>query len=98
MKHRISSNFNQETPKKRAEKHKDDKRENMNQKTQASPGEEAVRQPVAEKPVPSTGKAEVTEGVSILFFLFFAFITERWLVALCWSQWPSTCYHHTTLI
>ncbi|KAJ6667603.1 hypothetical protein lerEdw1_016724 [Lerista edwardsae] len=59
VKHRISSNFNQETPKKRAEKHKDDKKENSNQKTQASSAEEAVRQSVAEKPA---GKAEITEG------------------------------------
>ncbi|XP_062982524.1 MAP7 domain-containing protein 2 isoform X9 [Elgaria multicarinata webbii] len=51
-----------ETPKKRAEKHKDNQRENISQKTQASPAEEAVCQAVAEKSVPSAGKTESNEG------------------------------------
>ncbi|XP_066475887.1 MAP7 domain-containing protein 2 isoform X2 [Tiliqua scincoides] len=62
VKHRTTSNLNQETPKKRAEKHKDNQRENMNQKTQVSLAEEAARQPVAEKSAPSAGKAESSEG------------------------------------
>lgn len=66
MKHRNASNLSQETPKKRAEKHKDDLRENMNSKTQASPAEEAIKQPVAEKYMTSAGKAESSEGVSFL--------------------------------
>ncbi|XP_053161095.1 MAP7 domain-containing protein 2 isoform X3 [Hemicordylus capensis] len=62
VKHHSASNLNQETPKKRAEKHKDNQRENMSQKTQASPVKEAVSQPVTEKAVPSAGKAESNEG------------------------------------
>lgn len=68
VKHRTTSNLNQETPKKKVEKHKDNQRENTNQKPQASPAEETVTQPTAEKPVLSSGKTESSEGVSFCFF------------------------------
>ncbi|KAJ7319563.1 hypothetical protein JRQ81_019074 [Phrynocephalus forsythii] len=64
VKHRTMSNLNQETPKKKAEKHKDVQRENTNQKAQASPAEETVTQPTTEKPVLSSGKTESSEGKS----------------------------------
>ncbi|XP_048349083.1 MAP7 domain-containing protein 2 isoform X2 [Sphaerodactylus townsendi] len=54
VKNRVTSNFNQETPKKKAEKHKDSQRENINQKIQASPSEETRSQTIAEKCVPSS--------------------------------------------
>nr|XP_056717828.1 MAP7 domain-containing protein 2 isoform X3 [Euleptes europaea] len=54
VKNRVMSNLNQETPKKKAEKHKDSQRENISQKIQVSPSEEAVSQTVAEKCVPSS--------------------------------------------
>ncbi|XP_060090038.1 MAP7 domain-containing protein 2 isoform X2 [Heteronotia binoei] len=54
VKSRATSNLNQETPKKKAEKHKDSQRDNISQKIQASPSEEAVSQTVAEKCVPSS--------------------------------------------
>lgn len=54
VKNRVTSNLNNETPKKKAEKHKDSPRENTSQKIQASPSEEAVSQTVAEKCVPSS--------------------------------------------
>ncbi|CAI5772320.1 domain-containing 2 isoform X6 [Podarcis lilfordi] len=62
VKHRATSNLNQETPKKRAEKHKDQQRETAGQKNQGSPGEEAVSQHLAEKSLPSAGKTESSEG------------------------------------
>ncbi|XP_060129503.1 MAP7 domain-containing protein 2 isoform X4 [Zootoca vivipara] len=62
VKHRATSNINQETPKKRAEKHKDQQRETAGQKNQGSPGEEAVSQHLAEKSLPSAGKTESSEG------------------------------------
>ncbi|XP_033003177.1 MAP7 domain-containing protein 2 isoform X6 [Lacerta agilis] len=62
VKHRATSNLNQETPKKRAEKHKDQQRETAGQKNQGSPGEEAVSQNLAEKSLPSAGKTESSEG------------------------------------
>ncbi|KAH0624730.1 hypothetical protein JD844_032475 [Phrynosoma platyrhinos] len=62
VKHRISSNLNQETPKKRAEKQKDNQREITSQKTQASPAEEAVSPPITEKVMSSSGKIESNEG------------------------------------
>ncbi|XP_054830070.1 MAP7 domain-containing protein 2 isoform X2 [Eublepharis macularius] len=58
VKNRASSNLNQETPKKRAEKYKDSQRENISQKSQASSSEEAVSQTIAEKYVSSSN----TEG------------------------------------
>uniref|UniRef100_A0ABM5FYC6 MAP7 domain-containing protein 2 isoform X9 n=1 Tax=Pogona vitticeps TaxID=103695 RepID=A0ABM5FYC6_9SAUR len=64
VKHRTTSNLNQETPKKRVEKHKDNQRENTNQKPQASPAEETVTQPTVEKSVLSSGKTESSEGKS----------------------------------
>lgn len=64
MKHRITSNLNQETPKKKAEKHKDAQRENTSQKAQVLQAEEAVSQAIAEKSVPSAGRTESSEGVS----------------------------------
>ncbi|XP_077199193.1 MAP7 domain-containing protein 2 isoform X7 [Paroedura picta] len=54
VKNRVTSNLNQETPKKKTEKHKDSQRENISQKIQASPSEEAVSHMVAEKCVPSS--------------------------------------------
>ncbi|XP_028583371.2 MAP7 domain-containing protein 2 isoform X4 [Podarcis muralis] len=62
VKHRATSNLNQETPKKRAEKPKDQQRETAGQKNQGSPGEEAVSQHLAEKSLPSAGKTESSEG------------------------------------
>ncbi|XP_053243062.1 MAP7 domain-containing protein 2 isoform X5 [Podarcis raffonei] len=62
VKHRATSNLNQETPKKRAEKHKDQQRETAGQKNQGSPGEEAVSQHLTEKSLPSAGKTESSEG------------------------------------
>lgn len=59
MKNRTTSNLNQGTPKKRAAKVKDNQRENISQRIQASPAE-AVNQSSAEKS--STGKIENTEG------------------------------------
>ncbi|KAF7250966.1 MAP7 domain-containing protein 2 [Varanus komodoensis] len=51
-----------ETPKKRAEKHKDNQRENTSQKTQTPPATDAISQVIAEKSVPSAGKSENNEG------------------------------------
>ncbi|KAM6447143.1 MAP7 domain-containing protein 2 isoform 5-T5 [Liasis olivaceus] len=62
VKNRTTSNLNQETPKKRATKLKDSQRENISQKTQASPAEVAVNQSIAEKSVSSVGKIENAEG------------------------------------
>ncbi|ETE68943.1 MAP7 domain-containing protein 2 [Ophiophagus hannah] len=60
MKNRTTSNLNQETPKKRTAKTvKDSQRENISQRTKASPVE-AVNQSSAEKS--STGKIENIEG------------------------------------
>ncbi|XP_078246549.1 MAP7 domain-containing protein 2 isoform X5 [Pogona vitticeps] len=64
VKHRTTSNLNQETPKKRVEKHKDNQRENTNQKPQASPAEETVTQSTVEKSALSSGKTESSEGKS----------------------------------
>ncbi|XP_061483257.1 MAP7 domain-containing protein 2 isoform X2 [Rhineura floridana] len=62
VKYRASSNLSQETPKKKAEKHKDNQRETISQKSQATPAEEAVSQPFAEKSLSSIGKTEGNEG------------------------------------
>ncbi|XP_063161232.1 MAP7 domain-containing protein 2 isoform X2 [Candoia aspera] len=62
VKNRTTSNLNQETPKKRTAKVKDSQRENISQRTQASPAEVAVNQSIAEKSVSSVGKIENTEG------------------------------------
>uniref|UniRef100_A0A8D0HSF0 MAP7 domain containing 2 n=1 Tax=Sphenodon punctatus TaxID=8508 RepID=A0A8D0HSF0_SPHPU len=59
VKHRGTSNLNQETPKKRADKEK----ENVaTQKAQASHTDEAISQAISEKHVPSTGKTESSDG------------------------------------
>ncbi|XP_013910154.1 PREDICTED: MAP7 domain-containing protein 2 [Thamnophis sirtalis] len=59
MKNRTTSNLNQESPKKRTAKVKDSQRENISQRTKASPVE-VVNQSRAEKS--SIGKIENTEG------------------------------------
>ncbi|XP_034611542.1 MAP7 domain-containing protein 2 isoform X17 [Trachemys scripta elegans] len=59
VKHRVISNLSQETPKKKADKEKEN---TTSHKPQLSSTEEVVGQAVAEKHVPSTGKTESTEG------------------------------------
>lgn len=60
MKHRATSNLNQETPKKKADKEKE------NVSHQKSPGARTddAGQVASEKHVPSAGKTENSEGVS----------------------------------
>uniref|UniRef100_A0A674IDI6 MAP7 domain containing 2 n=1 Tax=Terrapene triunguis TaxID=2587831 RepID=A0A674IDI6_9SAUR len=59
VKHRVTSNLSQETPKKKADKEKEN---TTNHKPQLSSTEEVVGQAVAEKHVPSAGKTESSEG------------------------------------
>ncbi|KAM7181707.1 MAP7 domain-containing protein 2 isoform 2-T2 [Macrochelys suwanniensis] len=59
VKHRVISNLNQETPKKKADKEKEN---TTSHKPQLSSTEEVVGQAVAEKHVPSAGKTESSEG------------------------------------
>ncbi|XP_048718658.1 MAP7 domain-containing protein 2 isoform X5 [Caretta caretta] len=59
VKHRVTSNLNQETPKKKADKEKEN---TTSHKPQLSSTEEEVGQAVAEKHVPSAGKTESGEG------------------------------------
>ncbi|XP_073213162.1 MAP7 domain-containing protein 2 isoform X6 [Lepidochelys kempii] len=59
VKHRVISNLNQETPKKKADKEKEN---TTSHKPQLSSTEEEVGQAVAEKHVPSAGKTESGEG------------------------------------
>ncbi|XP_065435883.1 MAP7 domain-containing protein 2 isoform X10 [Chrysemys picta bellii] len=59
VKHRVISNLSQETPKKKADKEKEN---TTSHKPQLSSTEEVVGQAVAEKHVPSAGKTESSEG------------------------------------
>uniref|UniRef100_A0A452IYT3 MAP7 domain containing 2 n=1 Tax=Gopherus agassizii TaxID=38772 RepID=A0A452IYT3_9SAUR len=59
VKHRVTSNLSQETPKKKADKEKEN---TTSHKPQLSSTEEIVGQAVAEKHVPSAGKTESSEG------------------------------------
>ncbi|XP_039387858.1 MAP7 domain-containing protein 2 isoform X7 [Mauremys reevesii] len=59
VKHRVTSNLSQETPKKKADKEKEN---TTSPKPQLSSTEEIVGQAVAEKHVPSAGKTESSEG------------------------------------
>uniref|UniRef100_K7FC42 MAP7 domain containing 2 n=1 Tax=Pelodiscus sinensis TaxID=13735 RepID=K7FC42_PELSI len=59
VKNRVTSNLSQEIPKKKAEKEKEN---TTSHKPQLSSTEEVVGQAVAEKPVPSTGKTDSSEG------------------------------------
>uniref|UniRef100_A0A8C8VP73 MAP7 domain containing 2 n=1 Tax=Pelusios castaneus TaxID=367368 RepID=A0A8C8VP73_9SAUR len=59
VKHRVISNLSQESPKKKADKEKEN---TTNHKPQLSLTEEVVGQAVAEKQVPSAGKTESNEG------------------------------------
>ncbi|XP_044869728.1 MAP7 domain-containing protein 2 isoform X3 [Mauremys mutica] len=59
VKHRVTSNLSQETPKKKADKEKEN---TTSHKPQLSSTEEIVGQAVAEKHVPSVGKTESSEG------------------------------------
>ncbi|XP_067401106.1 MAP7 domain-containing protein 2 isoform X4 [Emydura macquarii macquarii] len=59
VKHRVISNLNQESPKKKADKEKEN---TTSHKPQLSLTEEVVGKAVAEKHVPSAGKTESSEG------------------------------------
>ncbi|XP_074839469.1 MAP7 domain-containing protein 2 isoform X2 [Carettochelys insculpta] len=59
VKHRVSSNLNQEIPKKKADKEKENSTSN---RSHLSATEEFVGQAVVEKPLPSAGKTESSEG------------------------------------